>query len=100
MIITIIANQLTNSDTVLNFLCDVAKEYEPVLSQSYPMLQEIIVELLDPVVSEEITLTRFSFSQDDTILKLGVSFLPKMTEVKSITLLAKEMESIRLSIMA
>lgn len=100
MIITLIANRLTNSSSVLNLLYELANDYHRELLQSNPLLKEIVVELITPLVSDKINLSGFAFSEDETVLKLYIQFLPEVQDEISTVFLMREMESIQQNIMA
>jgi predicted glycosyl hydrolase (DUF1957 family) len=100
MIITITPNQLTNSETVLQLLYDLGSECYTDLLQAYPCLKEVILELMvTPRVSEQIHLSQYTLSNEDTILHLKVKFLPQLEERTSTALLSKDIQSIKRKLM-
>jgi hypothetical protein len=93
MIITIIPNQLLNAANVITSLYDLAKRHEEDFTRSNPVLKEIVFELVPAILGHD--KAQVVFSDDETVVKYLINFLPESTPERTAACISREIDSLR-----
>jgi hypothetical protein len=93
MTITIIPNELTDAANVISSIYNLAKRHEEDFSRSNPVLKEIVFELVPAILEHD--KAQLVFSDDETVVKYMINFLPESTPERTAACISREIDSLR-----